>query len=381
ASDFTITTGFDNLCRRLRDGNQTCQDFEEFMRQRADVEERYGKSLIRLARLSEAKDEIGYVFYPSKTHGILFVTVEEIVKRAQKMKKTHYDNTMKYKRSYEQKCRDQGAVDDALKKSHSLASKDDERLRSKLGRAKTAAEQADAAYQNSVRSLEEARVSWEYEMTICCNVSQDLEQERIAYLRNEMWIYTNLCSITCVKDDEMYENTRKSLELCDVDTDIKLFISMKQTGSEKPASIEYENYYMAQSSQKNSGVSGVPRDTAPNKMQHRPPAALPLIQTASEVFSPALSDAGNTGVDLDLYSTVNEVKPNPYYKQTQSASRQKERTCVALFDYDSQEEQELTFKEGDIIKIFYQEGGVWCCGQLGDQKGMFPLSFVKIMNN
>ena len=32
----------------------------------------------------------------------------------------------------------------------------------------------------------------------------------------------------------MYENTRKSLELCDVDTDIKLFISMKQTGSEKP---------------------------------------------------------------------------------------------------------------------------------------------------
>lgn len=29
----------------------------------------------------------------------------------------------------------------------------------------------DTAYQNSVRSLEEARVVWEKEMEVCCNVS------------------------------------------------------------------------------------------------------------------------------------------------------------------------------------------------------------------
>lgn len=29
----------------------------------------------------------------------------------------------------------------------------------------------DTAYQNSVRSLEEARVIWEKEMELCCNVS------------------------------------------------------------------------------------------------------------------------------------------------------------------------------------------------------------------
>jgi hypothetical protein len=32
----------------------------------------------------------------------------------------------------------------------------------------------------------------------------------------------------------MYEKVRKSLENCDVDKDIKLFISTRQTGAEKP---------------------------------------------------------------------------------------------------------------------------------------------------
>ena len=32
----------------------------------------------------------------------------------------------------------------------------------------------------------------------------------------------------------MYENVRKSLEQCDVDADIELFVTTKSTGSERP---------------------------------------------------------------------------------------------------------------------------------------------------
>ena len=33
---------------------------------------------------------------------------------------------------------------------------------------------------------------------------------------------------------QMYENVRKSLEQCDVDADIELFVTTKSTGSDRP---------------------------------------------------------------------------------------------------------------------------------------------------
>lgn len=83
-----------------------------------------------------------------------------------------------------------------------------------------------------------------------------------------------------------------------------------------------------------------------------------------------------------MYSMVNDVRPYPGYQKTQNAppARQKERTCTALFDYEAQGLQELSFKANDVIKILYKEGDVWCCGELRGQKGMFPTNFVK-MNN
>ena len=39
------------------------------------------------------------------------------------------------------------------------------------------------------------------------------------------------------------ENVRKSLEKCDVDADIDLFVKEKATGSQHPQSIPYINFY------------------------------------------------------------------------------------------------------------------------------------------
>ncbi|XP_048581192.1 proline-serine-threonine phosphatase-interacting protein 2 isoform X2 [Nematostella vectensis] len=356
-TEFTSTAGFDALSKRMRDGKQTCQEMEEFVKQRADIEEKYGKSLMRLAKTSEAKDEIGTLKSSwdslrneteniGKAHVALAQQLldslekglqefrenqketrkklEDSVKRSQRNKKTCYENLHKLKRTYEQKCREKEAADDALKKSVSMAAKDEEKLRSKLGKCKTAVEQADSAYQTSVRVLDDTRVVWEREMATCCNVFQNLEEERIAFLRNWMWLYANLGSINCVKVDEMYEVVRQSLEGCNVDQDIKLFISMRQTGSERPSHIDYENYYMVQSSQKTSPLSGGSVNIGgpiPGSLTHsrdmvqvgrpggRLPAALPAVPTEE---------------NADLYTTVNEVLP-PQKPTARVPARPKER--------------------------------------------------------
>lgn len=409
-TDFNSTAGFDALCKRLKDGKQMCQDFEDFIRQRADAEEKYGKALMKLAESAKGKDEIGtlresweVIKTETENIGKLHVAlsqqlieelencvrnfkdvqrdkrkkVEESVKRAQRNKKNCFDTTLRLKRTYEQKCHDVGMAEEALKRSVSLASKDEEKLRTKLGRAKTAVEQADTAYQNSVRSLEDARVMWEKEMEQCCNCFQTLEEERISFLRNAMWAYANTSSMNCVKVDETCEEMRKSLEHCAVESDIHLFVSMKKTGSDRPVRIEYENYYMAQSSAKvaspssNVNITGPVAGTfvhskdpaivqsstvTPKPVNRRPPMQLPEIPRQESV-------------DESMYSTVDQKK---------QINRQNETKFYrAAFDYDAQGDQEISFKAGDFVKLIFHEDNTWWCGEVQGKRGMFPKDFVE----
>ncbi|XP_027039793.1 proline-serine-threonine phosphatase-interacting protein 1-like [Pocillopora damicornis] len=412
-TDFNSTAGFDALCKRLKDGKQMCLDFEDFIRQRADAEEKYGKALMRLAENAKGRDEIGtlresweVIKTETENIGKLHLAlskqlieelescvrkfremqrdkrkkVEESVKRAQRNKKNCFDLTSRLKKTYEQKCHDVGLAEEALQRSVSLASKDEEKLRVKLGRAKTAVEQADTAYQNSVRSLEDARVMWEKEMEQCCNLFQTLEEERISFLRNAMWAYANTSSMNCVKVDETCEEMRKSLENCAVESDIHLFVSMKKTGSDRPVRIEYENYYMAQSSAKvvspssNVNITGPvagtfvhSKDTnivqpsvgTPKSLNRRPPMQLPNIPHQESL-------------DESMYSSVDQ-KQQPI-KQNEA------KFYRAAFDYDAQGDQEISFKAGDHIKLIYHEDDTWWCGEVQGKRGMFPKDFVEEIN-
>ena len=49
----------------------------------------------------------------------------------------------------------------------------------------------------------------------------------------------------------------------------------------------------------------------------------------------------------------------------------------ALYDYDAQGEEELTFKEGDIITVLVKEDENWWLGTLHGRKGMFPCTYVE----
>ena len=62
----------------------------------------------------------------------------------------------------------------------------------------------DEAYQNSVRSLEECRVRWISEMEKAMNSCQQFEEDRISFLRSEMWAYTNLAALQLVSEDKVF---------------------------------------------------------------------------------------------------------------------------------------------------------------------------------
>ena len=62
---------------------------------------------------------------------------------------------------------------------------------------------ANAAYENLVQQLESARQSWESEMIRMCDVFEEVENDRITFLRNEVWVHINIDSSTMLDIDQV----------------------------------------------------------------------------------------------------------------------------------------------------------------------------------
>ena len=51
----------------------------------------------------------------------------------------------------------------------------------------------------------------------------------------------------------------------------------------------------------------------------------------------------------------------------------------ALFDFVCQEENELAFSRGDLIKITNTSDAHWWNGKINDREGMFPANYVQVI--
>jgi len=60
-----------------------------------------------------------------------------------------------------------------------------------------------------------------------------------------------------------------------------------------------------------------------------------------------------------------------------TAPTQQGEKYVALFDYNGQYEDELSFKEGDVLNVTNKEEADWWRGALNDKEGVFPANYVE----
>lgn len=54
---------------------------------------------------------------------------------------------------------------------------------------------------------------------------------------------------------------------------------------------------------------------------------------------------------------------------------------MARFDFEGEHSDELSFTEGDVIKLRAYVGQEWARGQVGTLTGIFPLNFVEIVED
>ena len=100
------------------------------------------------------------------------------------------------------------------------------------------------------------------------------------------------------------------------------------------------------------------------------PFTLPPQQSrlTSTTFPPSAKDLDDDFEEDPTYSSVNEV-----LKQAKQAPSKMAR---AEFDYTAQGDEELTLREGDLIKVIRMEDVTWWYGELRGKTGMFPKDFV-----
>ncbi|TKS93272.1 SH3 domain-containing protein 19 [Collichthys lucidus] len=88
---------------------------------------------------------------------------------------------------------------------------------------------------------------------------------------------------------------------------------------------------------------------------------------------PALDD-----LSLSVSQSILPVQPAELKEQPDSPPASGPR-CVALFDYEGEEDDELTFSQGDVIALLELIGQEWGRGQIHGRIGIFPLNFTEVV--
>jgi hypothetical protein len=101
---------------------------------------------------------------------------------------------------------------------------------------------SNTEYENSVKALEETTGRWNRDWKAAADKFQDLEEERLDFMKSSLWSFANIASTVCVSDDASCEKVRLSLENCEVEKDIVAFIKEQGTGQEIPDPPKYINF-------------------------------------------------------------------------------------------------------------------------------------------
>ncbi|NWH60831.1 PPIP1 protein, partial [Geococcyx californianus] len=401
--EFTFHTGYEVLVQRLLEGRKMCKDVEDLLKQRAQAEERYGKELIQIARKAGGQTEINTLkaaFERLKTqiesvgnsHIQLAVMLKDELKgieefrerqkeqrkkyesaleRMQKSKLSHYKKTMESKKTYEQKCKEADEAEQSLERTSAAGNqKQTEKSQNKAKQCRDAANEAENVYKQNIEQLDKVRTEWEQEHIKTCEVFQLQECDRITVLRNSLWVHCNQLSMQCVKDDELYEDVRVSLENCVVESDIDYFIKTKMTGTQPPDAIGYENYYSREANRSNSSptqscgmmkrFSGLLHGSSKTTTETAAPSAPPIGMPLQEITEKT------DGVYASIF--VNEqagIMSSQHYR--------------VLYDYTAQNMDELDIREGDTVVVIEENEDGWWTVERNGHRGFVPGSYLEML--
>ncbi|XP_062276870.1 proline-serine-threonine phosphatase-interacting protein 1a isoform X1 [Scomber scombrus] len=294
-----------------------------------------------------------------------FSQFEVVMDKVQKTKVSLYKKTIESKRSYEQRCKEADEAEQTAEKMGNATTatpKQIEKMNNKSKQCREAAEEAEKQYISNIEQLEKIRQEWDSTHISTCETFQQQEEDRISVLRNAMWVHCNHLSMQCVKDDECYDDVRKTLEKCDIIIDNNCFVETKSTGSTPSAPIEYQNYYERDARADRNGGAGFVGG---------------VMKRFSNLLQGNCSSGSKTSINEPVAQPTGEPSDGVYASIPGfQASQLSSEEYKALYDYIAQGEDELSVSVGDVVVVIDQGDDGWWMVQRNGLTGLVPGSYL-----
>lgn len=122
------------------------------------------------------------------------------VEKLYKTKQTREGYVTKAKEKYESDCL---RINGLTAQATLSQGRDLDKIQQKLERSRQTVQANERDFANFARALQETTIEWEREWKEFCDRSQDLEEDRLDFLRDHLWAYANAISTVCVNDDQV----------------------------------------------------------------------------------------------------------------------------------------------------------------------------------
>ncbi|PPQ78981.1 hypothetical protein CVT25_002265 [Psilocybe cyanescens] len=346
--------GVDVLFARMRGAARTMEELKVFWKERASIEEEYAKRLTKLAKMTLGRDEIGELRNsldtvrletdrqagyhlnlsqqirteleaPAATfHARLLhhkKTYQTGIEKEFKTKQTQESYVNKAREKYEQDC---VRINSFTAQASLVQGKDLEKIQLKLERTQQTVQTNEREFASFSKALQDTVQKWEQDWKGFCDSCQDLEEQRMEFMKDNIWGYANAVSTVCVADDESCEHVRVALEQVEPDKDMENFVRDYGTGNQIPDPPAFVNYQApdaipSSSARPTSRAANFVRASSrelPLRQNSMPPDDEPSVNTAG------IGAGGGAGARrADSYISDSEVSRQPTRNGASSSSQ------------------------------------------------------------
>lgn len=138
----------------------------------------------------------------------------------------------------------------------------------------------------------------------CCVEFQRIDEDRIKFIRRNIWEYANDISSACICDDQSAENIRLSLEKCSYEADIKGFTKAYGTGNKSCPPLKFVDFAKGEDmssqvskSAKTVDVDELLRSTRSSRSASSSTSPVEFLKTKKK-YPPKATEEQETAIDM-----------------------------------------------------------------------------------
>ena len=138
------------------------------------------------------------IFYNKQMHHKK--AYQSVIEKEFKAKQLQESHVVKARDKYEADC---VRINSYAAQSSIIQGRELEKVTQRLERTQQTVQANERDFANFAKALQDTVQKWEQNWKSFCDSCQDLEEQRLEFMKDNMWAYANAVSTVCVSDDEV----------------------------------------------------------------------------------------------------------------------------------------------------------------------------------